>query len=266
MIESLSWNDIQEQLPPEAHISCRFHREEEYLALQGQLHRCARVILPVESLYREDFLQNLPSKEERTYQLLAACPPVNKGNARELFLQRQKELRRVCDGLLLGNLGDLAWSNGWDTIQGDYSLNCTNPQTAFAFQNLLSQQSASLTLSPELSWEEQDRLAKQFPTSVTPEILIYGRLIVMRMEHCVIAGARGKGHKDAPAQHCGACAKDRNFLLRDERGREFPGLCLPINCENLIYSHQPVSIFQDAFGKKLLSSWSQAGFLLRVDW
>ncbi len=269
MIEEDTLQAILKGLPSGSRLSCRFYQAETYQRYQGQLDCFTAVILPADAFYNDAFSEILSSAGHRPYRLLAACPPINKGHARQLFLQNLNRLRACCDGLLLGNLGDLVWSDGWKQIQGDYSFNCYNRQTAQAWMDLLGRDAARetsvLTISPELPWEEQAQLARHMPSGLVPEILVYGRLAVMRMEHCVVAAQQAKENKHTPAVSCGGCQRDKTFLLRDERGREFPGLCLPDGCQNLLFSHRPVCFLQESGAKKTMVDWAKAGYQLRID-
>ena len=104
--------------------------------------------------------------------------------------------------------------------RGDFGLNVSNPTAA----NLLVGEAAALTLSPELSLGEIEKIADGCPVPV--EILAYGRQLVMVSRACIIRGVRGK---------CDC----RPVMLKDKTGAEFPVYGAPETHLNRIFNSRP---------------------------
>ncbi|MBE6915240.1 MAG: U32 family peptidase [Ruminococcaceae bacterium] len=119
-----------------------------------------------------------------------------------------KQLQAVYDRgvrhAMVGNIGhiDLVQKFGF-TLHGDFGLNVFNSQTV---RELKQDGFESLTLSPELSFAQIRDISKGIHT----EILAYGRLQLMLLEHCVVKNTLG---------NC-ACATPQH--LTDRTGTAFP--------------------------------------------
>lgn len=120
----------------------------------------------------------------------------------------ERQLRAVYDRgvrhAMVGNIGhiDLVQKIGF-TMHGDFGLNVFNSQTV---RELKQDGFESLTLSPELSFAQIRDISKGIHT----EILAYGRLQLMLLEHCVVKNTLG---------NC-ACATPQH--LTDRTGTAFP--------------------------------------------
>ncbi len=104
--------------------------------------------------------------------------------------------------------------------RGDFGLNVSNPAAA----GLLSGETVSLTLSPELSLREIRTLTENCP--VPAEVMAYGRQTVMVSRACIIRGVRG-------------VCDCRPVLLRDRTGAEFPVIGDPETHINRIFNSRP---------------------------
>ncbi len=138
-------------------------------------------------------------------KLCALLPRIMREGEREhVETQLRTVYERGVRHAMIGNIGqiDLVRSLGF-TMHGDFGLNVFNSQTV---RELKQDGFESLTLSPELSFAQIRDISKGIHT----EILAYGRLQLMLMEHCVVKNTLG---------NC-ACATPQN--LTDRTGTAFP--------------------------------------------
>ena len=221
-----------------------------------------RIYLPYNAFTDSDITRlvaNMPCEK------VAVLPYVNKGNARIDFANKFDAVCETADGFLIENIGDLPFLDGILTANGapggeaaghksdkflcgDYSLNTFNAESAafWAASGL-----KSVTVSPEPEAAEQIRLANavcKLPVStMLPEIIVGGKVIVMRSEHCFIT--------DNPKYHCGKCGKNgtAGYTLTDNAGNEFPLIGLPLDCQNLVLSAKNIEIDEE-YVKKHISA------------
>ncbi len=118
----------------------------------------------------------------------------------QLDLVHQKGVRHA----LVGNIGHIAMAKerGF-TLHGDFGLNVFNSQTV---KELRQDGFETLTLSPELTLAQIRDISKGIPC----ELLVYGRLPLMLLEHCVVKNTTGNCVCNSP-QH-----------LTDRTGAAFP--------------------------------------------
>lgn len=90
------------------------------------------------------------------------------------------------------------------TPAGDFGLNVSN----YLCARRLAEYAASLTLSPELSFGEIEKLCALSP--VPSELIAYGRQTVMVSRACLIRGIRGR------------CDCKNPVFVKDKTGAEFP--------------------------------------------
>ena len=119
---------------------------------------------------------------------------------RQLDLVRDRGVRHA----LVGNLGHISMvkDRGF-TLHGDFGLNVFNSQT---IKELRQEGFETLTVSPELSLAQIRDLSK----GISCELLAYGRLPLMLLEHCVVKNTTGNCVCSSP-QH-----------LTDRTGAAFP--------------------------------------------
>ena len=137
------------------------------------------------------------------------------------------------DGKTVTNIGDFSeLSSG--ILCGDLSLNIYNSHTLEAYDELADL--SSLTLSPELSFKDQMQICKNSEglVSARPEIIVSGRIPVMRSEHCFLSNK--KADPKAPCKNCGNCRMPGRFYLEDEKKRSYPVIPLPKTCQSVLLS------------------------------
>lgn len=123
---------------------------------------------------------------------------------REIAQQLEAVYQKGVRHALVGNLGHitLAKECGY-TLHGDFGLNVFNSQTV---KELRTEGFESLTVSPELTLSQIRDLSKGMPC----ELIVYGRLPLMLLEHCVVKNTTGNCVCGTP-QH-----------LTDRTGASFP--------------------------------------------
>ena len=142
------------------------------------------------------------------------------------IVENDKEIlydRIPTKGVLCSSLGAAARLEGRHTVYGDWRLNVYNSFAAlFCRENGF----AHVTLSPELNLWEIAALGSVVGES---EVIAYGRLPLMVMKNCVIRACNG------------ACGKGKDgYRLVDRRRQEFPLLCEPDSCTNLLFNAVPI--------------------------
>ena len=131
--------------------------------------------------------------------------------------------------LLIGEIGGLFYTSS-NTVITDYFCNAYNAQTV-AF--LLTRGVSQVTLSVELKKEEIASLVDHFKTLYQQlpsiQVLVYGRIELMRLKHCPITTTI------KPKEKCALCQKHR-YQLEDRNGKRYP---LQSNCPfTTIFHHQ----------------------------
>ncbi|MBN2405725.1 MAG: U32 family peptidase [Coriobacteriia bacterium] len=117
--------------------------------------------------------------------------------------------------LAAGNLGVLAETIGSDAdVSADWPLNIVNP---WAAQTVCDIGASSLWASHELTASQLTALAVGSPVPVGA--VVYGRVELMVAERCVLQNAGGCTRRCVTCEH-----RQRTWLLRDEKGYEFPVL------------------------------------------
>lgn len=228
-----------------------------------------RVYLPYKS-FTDDSVKSFIN--QLNCEKIAIMPYINKGLARKDFSEKFGAVCRTANGFLIENVGDLQFlsdlfaANGTGgnevaaqynfsdkILCGDYSLNVYNAESA-AFWCASGLKSVALLPEPDAS--EQIMLANavcklpeniaQGKTSMLPEIIAGGRIIVMRSEHCFIT--------DNPKYHCGKCGKNgtAGYTLTDNAGNIFPLIGLPLDCQNLVLSAKNIEINEEYVKKHVL--------------
>lgn len=142
------------------------------------------------------------------------------------IVENDKEIlydRIPTKGVLCSSLGAAARLEGRHTVYGDWRLNVYN---TFAVHFCRENSFARVTLSPELNLREIALLGNAAGES---EVIVYGRLPLMVMKNCVIRACSG------------ACGKGKEgYRLVDRRKQEFPLLCEPDSCTNILLNAVPL--------------------------
>lgn len=119
------------------------------------------------------------------------------------------------DAISINNLGTLhlARKVGDLPLHGDFSMNVYN---SAAIDFLTEAGLSSLTLSPELTFAQVERLASLSRTKL--ECLVHGYLTLMISEYCVVGSFIGGLHTG----NCNQACMRGEYLLRDRKDEQFP--------------------------------------------
>ena len=121
---------------------------------------------------------------------------------------------------MIGNLGHCKLAVDQDfTLHGDFGLNVFNSQS---LKELKQDGFETVTLSPELSFAQIRDISK----CVSTEILVYGRLPLMLLEHCIIKDQTEK------------CLCSTPYHLIDRTGANFPLVRDGDSCRTVILNAQ----------------------------
>lgn len=124
------------------------------------------------------------------------------------------------ENLLLTNLGDINKYTKTNNCKVDYFLNIVNN---YSIDFLTKNNINMITLSPEISINQIEKLA-----SDNTEVIIYGRLEIMVMNHCLI-----KSNDKCP--NC----KNNKYYLKNTKNQQFP--IISKNCQSHILNHEKVN-------------------------
>ncbi len=220
--------------------------------LKTLLKGFSRIYLPYTAFVYQEITTVL---KEINAEKVAVLPYINKGSSQKFFQNNFKTINNAADCFMAENIGDLMFLSELFSahgvtdklICGDYSLNTYNAETAayWAASGLIS-----VAVSPEPEAAEQILLANSVcklpESSMMPEIIASGKVIVMRSEHCFIT--------DNPKYHCGKCGKNgtAEYSLTDNAGNTFPLIGLPHDCQNIVLSAKNIEIDEEYVKKHLL--------------
>ncbi|NLN04310.1 MAG: hypothetical protein GX166_05770 [Clostridiaceae bacterium] len=177
-------------------------------------------------------------------------PYVLKGKTKTTFIRDFGSNTLCRHSYLLQNLGDitaledLCQSRNY-TIHADYSFNVQNTKTMDVLYEIGFK---SVTLSPELSVDKLLNLSTHAESGFLlkekyAETVCYGRIILMRSEHCYISDERG--------YNCGKCLTDDEYSLKDDNGNVFPVLSNPADCRSILLDRAPYMIKDADFLEKM---------------
>lgn len=209
--------------------------------------------IPLETFYREDApwlarLQGRIAALRRVgdCKIVVYFPLLSLGEALAEVRNRLAGIfDRFCgswiDGFLCENPGDLAILDELSQNRGrkpliccDYSFNAANSSAL----RLLGRCGANrAALSPEAA---PDCIAAA-AAAINPEIVVGGRIVLMRSRHCYIDEGECGGEK-------AKCAK-ASYFLKDEYGCRFPILPQKKDCCSILLSHKPVSFSAERIQK-----------------
>lgn len=167
-----------------------------------------------------DWLNGERSRRGKLPSIWLELPAVSLPHGAAVVRERLSLAIGQFDGLVLNNLGQLAWTKELDfLLRGGYPLNVVNTVSAV---NYKKQGLESVLLSPELNAAQMMDVMRRVPGC---GLLVYGKVATMQLRHCPLRGRKGQ---------CGGCRsgltytdrKEERFLLRptrfgaDEKGAE----------------------------------------------
>ncbi|MFR0912562.1 MAG: U32 family peptidase, partial [Evtepia gabavorous] len=158
---------------------------------------------------------------------------------RELEAARQAGVTQA----LLGHIGQLPLARSFGLIpRGDFGLGLTNDETAAELARLGF---ASATASFESRLAQIRDLSKPLDL----ELLVYGRLPLMLMEHCILRN-RGQGC------HC----QDKPQSLGDRKGEHFP-VESAWGCRNELFNAKPLWLADKTDWRTAGAAYARLAFL-----
>ena len=197
--------------------------------------------------------QELPGHEDALRRWAQAYPDIGFGVVlprvvwdRELpRLRRELEAARQAGvtQALLGHIGQLPLARSFGlTPRGDFGLGLTNDETAAELARLGF---ASATASFESRLAQIRDLSKPLDL----ELLVYGRLPLMLMEHCILRN-RGQGC------HC----QDKPQSLGDRKGEHFP-VESAWGCRNELFNAKPLWLADKTNWRTAGAAYARLAFL-----
>lgn len=134
--------------------------------------------------------------------------------------------RKDVSKAMIGELGNLSVCDQ-SSCCIDYFLNVANHASVDYFSSLGVKR---ICLSPELSKEEINNILKQFPNGNPCEVLVYGRLEAMVLNHCIL---RTNVNQD---KICKVCKDGHSYALKDRNGAIYPMMMDENHCTH-VYFH-----------------------------
>lgn len=119
--------------------------------------------------------------------------------------------KRKEDEMLVGETGSL--SSRFGKVHTDYFLNVSNHATADVLKEFGADR---ITLTPEMNFQELQCLLKQYPSGNPFEVLVYGRIEAMVLNHCIL---QTNLHSDGI---CKLCKGNHSYALKDRNGAIYP--------------------------------------------
>lgn len=111
-----------------------------------------------------------------------------------------------CENIIATKTGDLIQSK-----ISDYSLNATNHETINKLRSCVD----LVTLSIEVDDEELKLLSSYYKKELDVEKIIYGRVDVMTLKHCILSDDKNKN------ELCKLCL-NKQYFLKDKHGNMYP--------------------------------------------
>lgn len=208
-----------------------FYRTEDFLRYPFA-DSPFRIYLPLKAFQQPEATQKLSALSS---QIFAVLPWITR---EEPNPEQIKAALPQVHGFLAQNIGDSVRLQKYAAHKlwaADLSFNAVNTDTFIALNKM---NFSTVTLSPETSASALPCC----PPSVTPELVVKGRIPVMRSEHCILAPARGCPE----GQKCGSCSREKRstYFLSDEKGGSYPILPEPEHCRMTVLSKEPVEQIQ----------------------
>lgn len=193
-----------------------------YLALEGLgSHRRPRAE-EIKTLIRE--------VGKRDCELIPALPRIRKPGDSFDYTKLIEE--SGCTQVMAGDLGGINWCrNRRMPFWTDYSLNVLNPA---ALKQLQSWGSRGVCVSPELNLNQ----LREFPDLTDVEMLVYGELVLMVSQTCVLYEVLENKTK---CSHW--CIRDQ-FYIQDEKGYTFP-VTGDADCRFYVFNSRTLSMLDD---------------------
>ena len=189
--------------------------------------------------YRKTAAQIAQLRKNGNCQVVAYFPWISLGTARQNVLQHLPEIignYPEIDGFLCENPGDftqisMAAENAGRTplVCCDHSFNAANVS---ALQFLGHNGANRAAITTEADPETAARMAAQSAAAVNPEIIVGGRIALMRSRHCYIDEGECNGKKEK--------CRTARFALQDEYGNRYPILPQREDCCSILLSDRPV--------------------------
>ena len=200
----------QAQPGPDAPVlTCSIMRPEQ---LTEPLAQCETVYVPAELLEKID----LDRWAEMTH-ICAVLPRIFRTEDQAALRALLQRHRQKLSAVAIGNLGHLPIAESLGLpLWGDLGLNLFNSESLLFWKELGLESAA---VSMELRWQQLRDLRKVLPC----EAVVYGRLLLMIMENCVIRnqlGCRDAGRDYA--DRSAACRCGQENVLVDRTGAQFP--------------------------------------------
>ena len=135
---------------------------------------------------------------------------------------RARALKRIStETVLVSGIGAL--EDIKKTLHTDFRIGVYNAHTAALLTELGV---AQFTISPELNVDEIAALGDAVLEKAS--VIAYGRLPLMVMQNCLLRA------------YCGGCKKgQKGYTLRDRKNTDFPILCRPEACINVLLNSKP---------------------------
>ena len=130
---------------------------------------------------------------------------------------------------------DLASLDKYPRHIADYHLNVTNHYTF----DYLYPKAKSLMLSVELNLDQIKKLMSYYDKKVNAEVLVYGKVELMLLKHCLLNKIVNK------EKVCSICQKDHQYYLEDRNGARYHILNNPITHSATILHHEPRNIIKE---------------------
>ena len=211
--------------------ACFFYRAEDFPRFSFE-SAPYRIYLPLNAFQNPDVITAIARVGAPVY---AALPFITKEG---LCAKDVQAALPFIQGFLVQNIGDAELLRQYapdKKLAADLSMNLISTATAGA---LRAMGFTTAALSPETNPD----FLPLYPEELEPEIIIEGRIPVMRSEHCLIATANG-----APsARNCGVCRNHAqgSLALTDEKNGRYPILTDPAHCRTVLLSKESVDTIQ----------------------
>lgn len=178
--------------------------------------------LPIHGIYVDDYL---------LYQKYRSSKIFYRTNRVQHYI-KAKDANQV----LVGESGSLSlYQDG--LCHTDYFFNVANHAAA---DLLIMEGAQKICLSPEMKKEDYEYLLKQYPQNNMLEMIIYGRLEVMVLNHCILK--TNVNHDTI----CKVCTSNDAYALEDRNHSIYPIYTDEFHHTH-IYYHRPINLVRDAY-------------------
>ena len=184
--------------------------------------------------YAPEQLEDLVRTAENTGTgIVLALPRIHRGEKSTKILDQWVKSYPHME-FLLGNWGDIVWARDRELcFSTDYGLNIYNK---VSYQTAIQYGARSVCLSVELNAEQ----LKAFGDLSRAELIVYGELILMVSEGCILSHVLPmRSNKNCPHY----CAKDRYYLF-DEKAYSFP-LAHDAGCRQYVFNSRTLCLWEE---------------------